>query len=289
MMKLHFPALRIVLATLTALTHLSAEEIKLWPQGAPGSEGKDSPEVVETSPSGERKITNVNFPSITPFLPPADKATGASVIVAPGGGHKNLCMTHEGDNVAQWLADHGIAAFVLKYRLASEAGSTYTVDGHAVADMQRALRLVRSRAAEWHLNAAAVGVMGFSAGGEVCFMASQLATTGAPESADPLEKLSSRPDFQALIYPGRSVRIAPTKENPPTFLAASANDREDISEGLANVYLLYKKAHVPVELHLYAGGSHGFGLRPGKTAPIDAWVARFEEWLTERGLNTVQK
>ncbi len=280
---------RLLILLLASLTNLTAEEIKLWPNAAPGSETQTSPEVVETSASGDRKITNVHFPSITPFLPPDGKGTGAAVIVAPGGGHKNLCVTHEGDNVAQWLAEHGIAAFVLKYRLASEPNSAYTVDGHAVADMHRAIRVIRSRAATWRVDPARVGVMGFSAGGEVCFMACQLADSGKPDHADPLEKLSCRPDFQALIYPGRTGRIAPTKENPPTFLAASANDREDIAEGLATVYLLYKKAKVPVELHLYASGAHGFGVRAGKNAPVDAWTSRFEEWLTDRGLNAKSK
>jgi acetyl esterase/lipase len=281
--------MKLLLLFLATLSTLTAEEIKLWPNGAPGSEQQTSPEIVETSAGGDRKITNVHFPSITPFLPPTGKGTGAAVIVAPGGGHKNLCVTHEGDNVAQWLAEHGIAAFVLKYRLASEPNSIYNVDGHAVADMHRAIRLVRSRAVEWRVDPSKLGVMGFSAGGEVCFMASQLADAGKAESSDPLEKLSSRPDFQALIYPGRTARIAPMKDSPPTFLAASANDREDISEGLASVYLLYKKAKVPVELHLYGSGAHGFGVRQGKKAPVDAWTSRFEEWLTDRTISASSK
>ncbi len=276
-----------LLLSLALATTLSAQEIKLWPQGAPGSEGHTSAEVVETASNGERKITNIHFPSITPFLAPAEKATGAAVIVVPGGGHKNLCITHEGDNVAHWLADHGITAFVLKNRLASEPNSPYTVDGHAVPDLQRALRLVRSRASEWKVSPAALGVMGFSAGGELYYMATQTSDAGHAESPDPIEHLSSRPDFQMLIYPGRSQRMAPAAGQPPTFLAASANDREDIAEGLANVYLLYKKAHVPVELHLYASGGHGFGLRPEKEkpTPVDGWINRGLEWLIDRGFS----
>lgn len=260
----------------------AADPILLWPHGAPGSEGKDTPEKVTLSASGEETVTNIHRPSISPYLPSKEKANGAAVIVAPGGGHRLLCTTHEGSNVAQWLADHGIAAFVLKYRLASEEGSTYTVDEHAVGDMHRAIRLIRSRAGEWNINPAAVGVMGFSAGGEVCSISSMNHDAGKPDAADPLDRLSDKPAFQALIYPGRSHRIVPTKDSPPAFLAASSNDRPDISEGLTKVYLDFKKAGAPVELHLYADGSHGFGLRPGKTGPVNSWIDRFEDWLVDR-------
>ena len=272
----------LLLALAVSLTASNPETILLWPNGAPGSEGKDTPEKVVTSNNGEQTVSNVHKPSMTVYLPPSDKANGAAVIVAPGGGHKILCVTHEGSNVAEWLAEHGIAAFVLKYRLASEEGSTYTVDDHAVADMHRAIRLVRSRAAEWHINPVAVGVMGFSAGGEVCSMASQKFDVENPLAKDPLEKFSDRPDFQALIYPGRSFRIVPAKDTPPAFLAASSNDRPDISEGLAHVYLDFKKVSVPVELHLYADGGHGFGHRAGKNGPVNGWIDRFNEWLQDR-------
>lgn len=228
-------------------------------------------------------MTNIHQPSITAYLPAKDKANGAAVIVAPGGGHKILCTTHEGSNVAKWLADHGIAAFVLKYRLASEPGSTYTVDEHAVGDMHRAIRLVRSRAKEWNINPAAVGVMGFSAGGEVCAIASMnFHVQKSGTFSDPLAAMSDKPAFQALIYPGRSIRIVPTKDSPPAFLAASSNDRDDISEGLTKVYLDFKKAGVPVELHLYADGAHGFGYRSKSTGPVSHWIERFNDWLVDR-------
>jgi len=264
---------------LTAI--LSAQPILLWPDGAPGSEGKNTPEVVVTAPNGEQQISTIHKPTILPFLP-REKSTGAAVIVAPGGGHRLLCTTHEGTNVAEWLAGQGIAAFVLKYRLASEEGSTYTVDDHAVADMHRAIRLIRSRATEWNINPAALGVIGFSAGGEVCAISSMRFDAGNPDAADPLDRFSDRPDFQALIYPGRSNRIFPIKESPPAFLAASANDRPDISEGLTKVYLDFKKAGVPVELHLFADGGHGFGYRKGKTGPSAEWIDRFHEWMVFR-------
>jgi len=283
--------MKTLLTLLSSASLLLAAEspILLWPDGAPGSEGKTGEEVVETSATGEQKISNIHKPAIIPYLPGGETATGAAVIIAPGGGHKLLCMTHEGSNVAEWLAQRGIAAFVLKNRLAEEPGSTYTVDGDAVADLHRAVRLVRSRAAEWNINPAAVGVMGFSAGGEVCAIGSMKFDGEKPEAVEPLEKFSDRPDFQALIYPGRSSRMVPFKDSPPAFLAASSNDRKDISEGLLKVYLDFKTAGVPVELHLYAGGGHGFGYRPGRNSPVDQWIARFHEWLKDRKFIDVLK
>ena len=106
---------------------------------------------------------------------------------------------------------------------------------------------------------------------------------GQPEAADPIEKQNSRPDFQALIYPGRSKSIEPTKDCPPAFLACAYNDRQDISEGLAEVYLRFKKAGVPAELHIYSMGGHGFGLRSNNRRAVGAWAARFEDWLGDRG------
>src|SRR5258708_21891646 len=141
-------------------------EIPLWPNGAPGSEGQAAKEVVEAlnASHGYTKVTKVPHPSVTVFLPPSDKATGAAVIIAPGGGHQFLNFDQEGTNVATYLNSIGVAGFVLKYRLAREPDSTYKIEEHALADMQRAIRLVRSRAASWHVNTALVGGMGVSAG-----------------------------------------------------------------------------------------------------------------------------
>ncbi len=259
-------------------------EIKLWPNGAPGSEGKTAPEAVETSASGERKVTSIHAPSITPFLPEAGKATGAAVLVIPGGGHRMLCVDHEGTFVAEWLAERGIAGFVLKNRLAKEAGSTYTIEGEALADTQRAMRLIRSRAAEWGVDPARVGAMGFSAGGELVALACMRPGAGKADAADVIDRLDARPNFQALIYPGRSGDILPDKNAPPAFLACSSKDRQDISEGLAEVYLRFKRAGASSELHIYATGTHGFGVRPGGTGPVAGWTDRFSEWLGSLGM-----
>ena len=214
------PLLLAICLTVSALAD-SPNEILLWPGGAPGSEGKTDAEKVVTSASGERNVSSIHKPSITPFLPSPAKATGAAVLVIPGGGHSKLCVDHEGGNVAQWLADHGIAAFVLKHRLAREEGSTYTIEGHALADTQRALRLIRSRASEWGVDPARLGAIGFSAGGELVALACMRPGDGKADATDAIERQNARPAFQALIYPGRSGDIMPAKDSPPAFLACA--------------------------------------------------------------------
>jgi endo-1,4-beta-xylanase len=275
----------LVLGLLAAAT-VTADELKevlLWPNGAPGSEGRTEQEIVQRSANGERSVFRVHRPSITPYLPPRDKATGAAVLVIPGGGHRVLAIEHEGYNVAQELCEHGIAAFVLKYRLARETNSTYRVEVEALTDTQRALRLVRSRAQEWGVDPARLGVMGFSAGGELAAFASMKFDSGIQSATDEVDHQSSRPAFQALIYPGSSRKIEPVKESPPVFLACAYNDRQDIAEGLAEVYLRFKRAGVPAELHIYGSGGHGFGVRTGNRKPVGSWLTRFEEWLGDSG------
>jgi len=264
-------------------------EITLWPAGAPGSEGKDSAEVIVTSKSGERTVSEVHHPSITPFLPAKEKATGAAILVIPGGGHSKLCIDHEGVFIANWLVDHGIAAFMLKHRLSRESGSTYSVETHALADTQRAMRLIRSRASEWGVDPARLGAMGFSAGGELVSLASLRPAESKQDSADPIEKQSARPDFQILVYPGRSGDIQPTKDSPPAFLLCGEKDRQDISEGLADVYLRFKRVGVSAELHVYAGVGHGFGFRPTTQGPVAGWPTRLFEWIDGRGFLTARK
>jgi len=254
-------------------------EILLWPDGAPGSEGKTDAEKVVTGGNGEHTVSSVHKPSIAPFLPPKDKATGVAVLVIPGGGHSKLCVDHEGYFIAQWLMDHGIAAFVLKHRLAREQGSTYTIKEHAVPDAQRAMRLIRSRAAEWNVDPSRLGAIGFSAGGELVAQASMSTGEGKADATDPIERQNSRPSFQGLIYPGRSGDIQPDKTAPPAFLACGEKDREDIGAGLAEVYLRFRKAGASAELHVYAGTGHGFGFRPNMKGPVAGWPDRFLEWL----------
>lgn len=258
-------------------------EITLWPGAAPGSEGKDAPEKVRVTEGGDHVVSGVHKPSITPYLPEVGRANGAAVLVIPGGGHSALWMDHEGYNFARVLQSHGIAAFVLKYRLARETNSTYTIRNHALADTHRALRVIRSRAKEWHLDPHRLGALGFSAGGELVWLASASPDNGNAGIPDPVEQQSSRPDFLGFIYPGRSGDIQPDPNSPPAFLACAFDDRKDISEGLAEVYLRFKRAGVPAELHVYSSGGHGFGHREKNARPVGRWSDRFEDWLSDSG------
>jgi endo-1,4-beta-xylanase len=258
-------------------------EIPLWPNGAPGSEGKTAKEVVAINANGEQSVWSIHNPSLTPYLPSKEKAIGTAILVIPGGGHRNLAITHEGYNVAEWLSERGIAAFVLKHRLARETNSTYKIEVESVADTARAMRLIRSRAQEWNIDPARLGAIGFSAGGELVNMVCTRFDHGKADATDPIERQNSRPDFQGLIYPGRSGDIQPTTDSPPVFLACSYTDRKDSSEGLAEVYLRFKKLGIPAELHIYSTGGHGFGLRASNHRPVGAWATRFEEWLADSG------
>ncbi|XZE45911.1 alpha/beta hydrolase [Pirellulaceae bacterium SH467] len=260
--------------------------IPLWEKGAPGSEARAKElERADIGP-GKCNVTNIHNPSIVPYLPEKGKGTGTAVLIAPGGGHRMLCMGHEGYALGEWFASQGIAAFVLKYRLAREEGSTYTIDDHAMADTRRALQMIRAKAKEWELRTDRIGVLGFSAGGELAALSAMQPVEGAPASADPIERASSRPDFQALIYPGSSKRFTVEKEMPPVFIALGYKDRDDIAIGMAEVYLKYKKLGVPAELHIYSNAGHGFGYRPESKGASGAWPVRFVEWLTDSGLLT---
>src|SRR5260370_12878350 len=173
------------------------EEIKPWRNGAPGSEGLTAPEVSKPSTNPKysgwpSNFTVTHYPSIYVFLPPKEKATGAAMLVAPGGGHTQLVIEKEGWEVADWLKSMGIAAFVLKYRLAKAPGSKYTLTEQVYADAARAVRLVRSRAKEWGLDSARIGFAGFSAGGEVAGMIETKIDAGKPRSGEPLESRRER-------------------------------------------------------------------------------------------------
>lgn len=261
------------------------EEVPLWSNGAPGSEGKTAAEMVEPPNASHayEKVWSIHKPSVVVFLPPKEKRTGAAVIVAPGGSHSFLAIDIEGYNVARFLTTRGVAVFVLKYRLAREKDSTYTIEEHAFADIQRAIRLVRSQGAEWGVDPARVGVMGFSAGGQLAALAATKDTPAVEGAADPIDALNSRPAFQALIYPAIPRNMNLSAQTPPAFLACGENDRVNISQGLPELYLALKKAGASAELHVYAGVGHGFGLHENKNTPERDWGVRFVEWLDARG------
>lgn len=288
-------SLLILLVTSSVFGASNGAVVPLWSNGAPGSEASaGKPEVVTTpTKQGDSvKVSSIHNPSLLVYLPAKDKATGAAMIVAPGGGHRFLSIDTEGTNVAEYLASQGVAAFVLKYRLAREQGSTYKIETDALGDAQRAIRLVRARAADWGVNTAKVGIMGFSAGGELAVLAATRFDSGKADSADPIERQSSKPDFQILIYPGiRAENYTVTKETPPAFLLAADNDRGP-STAIPSLYLALKKAGVPAELHVYNSGGHGFGLQPADTRSniiYSTWAVRLKEWMADVGMSPARK
>jgi acetyl esterase/lipase len=281
-MKIQLISAALVFCLTGFMTTDEPKEILLWINGAPGSEGKTGQEKVRITEGGDHVVSSVHHPSITPYLP-VGNSSSAAVIIVPGGGHRELWMDHEGYFLARWFQKKGIAAFVLKYRLAREENSTYTVNEHSLGDIKRAIRMVRTRAAEWGVDSARIGVMGFSAGGELAALSAMHFDAGNRSAPDVIDRESSRPAFQALIYPGGSDKFEASKSSPPLFLLGGYKDRTDISEGMARVYLKYKQAGIPVELHIYADAGHGFGFRSTSSGSTAVWPERFTDWLTGLG------
>jgi endo-1,4-beta-xylanase len=279
--------LLVLLLSAAALADEQPPVIPLWPNGAPGSESrKDEQEVKTDQKGGEYTIKNVHSPNLTAFLPAADKATGTAVVIAPGGGHREMWMMHEGTNEAKWLADHGVAAFVLKYRLAREPNSPYKLPDTPVQDGQRAIRIVRANAEKWHINPNRVGIMGFSAGGELAALTCDADGKGNAEAEDPVDRLSARPDFQALVYSGplgiRGQTITKEMNLPPTFIAVG--DTDNFAPMLASHYLALRSAGVSADLHIYAKTAHGFGFRESNAGkPSNEFIERFLEFLGAEG------
>ncbi|HEY4379528.1 MAG TPA: alpha/beta hydrolase [Acidobacteriaceae bacterium] len=261
--------------------------VALWAAGAPGSEGKSAPEVVTPQNfEGEHAVSSINNPSIAPYLVRGAKVPVAAVIIAPGGGHALLSIDHEGYDVAKYLSGHGVAAFVLKYRLAKDKGSTYTVAGDEMHDIQRAIRMVKARAAEWGVDPARVGVMGFSAGGELAVKAALANDAADASAADPIDRQSDKPAFEALMYPGglsAEIIAKVTKDMPPGFLLCGADDRENIAQELPLLFVAMRKAGVSAELHEYAGVGHGFGIRLSAHGAVADWPQVFVQWLDTKG------
>ena len=268
-----------------AVTPVEAEEqprqIPLWPNGAPGFESRrNEPELAK-----DYWIRNIHNPSITAYLPPKERATGAAVVICPGGGHRLLVFKAEGDDPARYLASLGIAAFALKYRLPREEGSPYSLEKHPREDGQRAVRLVRSRAQEWGIDPNRIGIMGFSAGGEVASFVTFTPNEGDPHAPDPIDRLSARPDFVIMIYPGPlGVPATVRPDAPPAFLLA-ANDDACCSGPTVKLLDAYREAKAPVETHIFAHGGHGFNMGyRSQLLTLKGWPQRLADWLADNGI-----
>ena len=253
--------------------------VPLWTGGAPGFEQRrDIPEQ-----AASYWVKSVNNPSLTVFLPPKDKATGAAVILCPGGGFKELGFVPEGIQAAQYFNSIGVAAFALKYRLPREEGSVYNMS-HPRQDGLRAMRLVRSRASEWGIDPARIGMVGFSAGGEVVSMTAFSDNAGDTSAPNPIDKISARPDFIAEIYPGGAGIPAALPANaPPAFLLV-AND-DDHTDSVLRIFRLYREAKLPVEVHVFTKGAHAFNMGTrSKLATIKNWPQRLADWMGDNNL-----
>jgi acetyl esterase/lipase len=269
----------------------------LWPKGAPGAVGSDS----------------ADKPSLTTYLPPTDKANGCAVLVCPGGGYGGLAMDHEGKQIATWLNEHGVTAFVLKYRL----GPRYHHPA-PLQDAQRAMRMIRARAVEGGLDPKRVGVWGFSAGGHLASTLSTHFDEGDTSSTDTIDRQSCRPDFAILAYP--VITLQPphthggsrknllgdkpdeklveslcndkqvTKQTPPTFLFHTTTDTAVPVENAILYFSALRKSGVPAELHIYEKGPHGVGLA-ARDPVLSSWPGRLADWLKARGYltSTVKK
>lgn len=289
------PTLRnllVVIAVLLAALRAQAQTtvVTLWPNGAPGSETWTQKESQYVDPAGIKRLRNIVAPSVTAFLPDAGIAAGTSVIVAPGGGFSHLSWDSEGVMVADWLQHHGVAAFVLKYRLTDTGTdeefaqsqvrgrggapapanrvrlSQSQIQEMAAADGLQAIQVVREHAADWHIDAHKIGLMGFSAGGYIAVKAA------LDHSA------ANRPDFVAAIYPCciNAADVKVPADAPPMFFLHAYND--PISASTEPLFLAWKAAAKPAELHTYDAGGHGFGM-PTKNQPTDNWIERFSDWL----------
>lgn len=256
------------------------QRVSLWPGGAPHSAGRPAlPEVAQAY-----WVKGISDPSLTIF--PADPRhdSGAAIIVVPGGGHKLLVWTTEGIDVAPRLNQMGVTAFVLKYRLAREPGSPYSIEGDAAGDLRRAIRWVRAHAARYGVDPHRVGVMGFSAGGElVSLVADNPAPAGQPP-VDAIDREDARPDFQISVFPGPlGIPATAAAVAPPAFITAGSLDPCCAAPAL-RLYEQLRDAGVPAELHMYAGAEHAFNLgERSSLLSIVHWPDRLADWLADGG------
>lgn len=283
--------LRVSLPLLLALACASAGAfaqqaappvVALWPDGAPGAAQRHGePEKLTDG----AYVSNVHDPSLTVVRADPRHANGAAVIVVPGGGHRMLVFQNEGMLAAKTLNRVGVSAFVLKYRLARDGGSDarYSIEGDAAADLRRAVRWVRAHAADYGIDPQRLGVMGFSAGGElVTLVADNPEPAAVPRDA--LDRQSGRPDFQVLVYPGPlGVPARAAQDAPPAFLVAGSRDACCMPPALG-LYRQLVQAGVSAELHLYADTDHAFNMgQRGERVSLQHWPDRLADWLADGG------
>jgi len=255
--------------------------VHLWNNGAPGFESRrDEPEVAK-----DYWVRNIQNPSITVFQPPKDKANGAAILIIPGGGHRELVFNAEGRDPALFLNSLGVTAFVLKYRLAREPKSPYKIEIHDRQDAYRAMRLIRNRAKDWNIDPNRLGILAFSAGGEIADLIAYAPGNGDPKAPDPIDRLNGKPDFQILIYPGPlGVPDVVPPDAPPAFLLV-ANDDNPQADVVLSLLQKYRKAGRPVEAHFFARGSHAFNMGDrSKFASIKSWPQRMADWLADSNI-----
>jgi acetyl esterase/lipase len=269
--------------------------VKLWPGKAPGEQAAIEPETAERSPNNPneiRRVTNVSDPVLAVFPAPAGRRSGAALIIAPGGAYRFLSWTHEGEDVARWFSERGVTSFVLKYRVPTRAGDP---DNRlALMDAERSVSVVRSRAKEWGVDPSRIGFLGFSAGGHLAANLSNNWKQRAYEAVDSADQASCRPDFSVLIYPGGlsdrenpgrlAAPVRPSAGTPPAFIAVAGDDK-GCAEDSVRYYLGLKDAGVKSELHIYAGGGHGFGMRPS-AGDASTWPQRCSDWMRSQGFLT---
>ncbi len=292
-----FGMLLILCHAILCLADSTRTTLDVWPGKAPGETGTMGEEQAKTAkqPDGSTAITsltNVSKPTLLVCRPDAAKITRAAVLVFPGGGYNNLAWDHEGEQVARWLNSMGVTAAVLKYRVPRREGSPKDQPPiQALMDAQRSISFVRSKATEWGLDAKRIGVLGFSAGGHLAAWSATNFDKRAYDKIDATDEASCRPDFAVMVYPGGVIKrgahelspeIHVTSQTPPCFFA-HANDDKVSPENSVAMYLALRSAKVPAELHIYAAGGHGFGLRP-TGMPSATWPDRCEAWFHTMGV-----
>jgi len=255
---------------------VTATVAAIWPNGAPGSENRRTePEVAK-----DYWVRNVHNPSLTIYRPA--RQNGAALIVIPGGAHREIVWTTEGANVGPALNRYGLTVFVLKYRLAREEGSRYTIED-AAADVRRSIRWVRAHAQDYGVDPARVGLLGFSAGGELVSLVADNRATTQPAAKDAIDRFSDRPDFQVLVFPGPlGIPANDIPHAPDAFLVAGSLD-ECCAEPAVALYEQLRKAIRPAELHMYAGAGHAFNLDESNRISILHWPDRLADWLADEG------